>query len=357
MAMEQSVKPQRGWEWVREQSTPAAVAMLAVGAVGLLVVTVGTVVVLALNGFTPTRNLILGFRSNEITGICLTSIVLGIVAMSAGWGLYRKMPTKVSREQAVAAAVLGLQSAALGALLLYFSEGDVEVFVINFLDFKVLSPQVDGFVTGVKNTVIMAVAGEFFGVVLGIILAVFAISKRPVVRAPARIYINFFRGTPLVWQIIFIGVGIPLALGINILPYTAMIIALSLNAGAYAAEVFRAGIQSIERGQLEAARSLGMSYMQAMRYSVIPQAVRRVIPPLMNEFVILIKDTSLVIVLGLTAAQRDIMSWGNQGVQNSFNSTFLIAVALGYLAVSLPSIRLVNMLERKLRSGLVGVGA
>jgi polar amino acid transport system permease protein len=100
-----------------------------------------------------------------------------------------------------------------------------------------------------------------------------------------------------------------------------------------------------------------MSYSQAMRYSIIPQAVRRVVPPLMNEFVILIKDTSLVIVLGLTAAQRDIMSWGNQGVQNSFNGTFYIAVALGYLAISLPSIRLVNMLERKLRSGLVGVGA
>lgn len=357
MATQETVKPQRGWNWVREQSTPTAVAVLAVGAAGLLVVTVGTLVVLWLNGFTPTRNLILGFRSNEITGICLTSIVLGVVAMAAGWGLYRTMPTKVSREEAVAGAVFGLQAAFLGALLLYFSEGDVEVFVINFFDFKVLTPQVDGFITGVKNTLIMAISGEFFGVVLGIVLAVFAISKRPVVRAPARAYINFFRGTPLVWQIVFIGVGIPLALGVNISPYAAMIIALSLNAAAYTAEVFRAGIQSIERGQLEAARSLGMSYMQAMRYSVLPQAIRRVIPPLMNEFVILIKDTSLVIVLGLTAAQRDIMSWGNQGVQNSFNSTFLIAVAIGYLAVSLPSIRLVNMLERKLRSGLVGVGA
>jgi polar amino acid transport system permease protein len=327
------------------------------GAVALLLVTVGVLVVLALNGFTPADNVIRGFRSNEITGLGIFGVILGVVAMAAGAALYRRMPTKVSREQTVAGAVLGVQAVVLGSGLLWFSEGDVEVFVINFFDFKVLAPQVDGFITGIKNTVIMAVAGEFFGIILGLILAVFAISKRSVVRAPARAYINFFRGTPLVWQIIFIGVGIPLALGINIDPYTAMIIALSVNTGAYAAEVFRAGIQSIERGQLEAARSLGMSYGQAMRYSIIPQAIRRVVPPLMNEFVILIKDTSLVIVLGLTAAQRDIMSWGNQGVQNSFNSTFYIAVAVGYLAVSLPSIRLVNMLERKLRSGLVGVGA
>ena len=85
--------------------------------------------------------------------------------------------------------------------------------------------------------------------------------------------------------------------------FRVAIIVFSLNTGAYAAEVFRAGIQSIERGQIEAARSLGMSYMQAMRYAIVPQAVRRVIPPLMNEFVILIKDTALIVVLGLLASR------------------------------------------------------
>jgi ABC-type amino acid transport system permease subunit len=177
------------------------------------------------------------------------------------------------------------------------------------------------------------------------------------VRAPARVYINFFRATPLIWQLIFIGVGLPIGLRLDISTYQAAVIALSLNTAAYAAEVFRAGIQSIERGQLEAARGLGMSYAQAMRYAVIPQALRRVIPPLMNEFVILIKDTSLVLVLGLTAEQRDLMTVGDQAVANTFNASFYIATAIGYLAIILPLIRVVNVLERRLRSGLVGVGA
>ena len=349
-------RPRRDLAWLRSESTPFAITAVALGNIAFFLLVIGTLVVLLANGLTPTANLIRGFKSNEINGICIGSIAIGVAAMVMGWGFYRRMPTKVSREECIAGAVLGLEAVIGAAVLLYFAEGDVEVFAINFLDFKVIGPQIDAFINGVKNTLIMALSGEFFGIVLGLILAIFAISKRSVVRAPARTYINFFRGTPLVWQIIFIGTGIPIALALNIQPYTAMIVALSLNAGAYTAEVFRAGIQSIERGQLEAARGLGMSYMQAMRYAVIPQAFRRVIPPLMNEFVILIKDTSLVIVLGLTQAQRDIMSVGNQGVQNTFNASFLIATALGYLVVSLPAIRLVNMLERRLRSGLVGVG-
>ncbi|MGZ4147102.1 MAG: amino acid ABC transporter permease, partial [Actinomycetota bacterium] len=139
--------------------------------------------------------------------------------------------------------------------------------------------------------------------------------------------------------------------------YRAAILALALNAGAYTAEIFRAGIESIERGQLEAARGLGMSYLQAMRYSIVPQAIRRVIPPLMNEFVILVKDTSLVIVLGLTAGQRELMNVGNNGYSNTFNSTYLVMTAAGYLVVTLPLIRLVNFVEKRLRSGLVGVTA
>jgi ABC-type amino acid transport system permease subunit len=105
---------------------------------------------------------------------------------------------------------------------------------------------------------------------------------------------------------------------------------------------------------MEAARSLGMSYLQAMRYAIVPQAVRRVIPPLMNEFVILIKDTALIIVLGLSAAQLDIYGFARQGAAASFNATFFTASALAYLAVTLPLIRLVNYVETRLRSGLTG---
>ena len=317
---------------------------------------IGSFVVLALNGFVPVEDLIRGFRSNEITGVAMTTIALGVAAMAVGWGTFSRMPTKVSREQAVAGAVLGMQAAVLGAILLWFNEAaDVQLFASLYLDFDVLGPHVGAFFRGAMNTVFLAGLGELFGIILGIILAVFAISKRSVVRAPARAYINFFRATPLLWQLTIIGIAIPIGMGVNISAYTAGVIAFSLNTGAYAAEVFRAGIQSIERGQLEAARGLGMTYMQAMRYAIIPQAVRRVVPPLMNEFVILVKDTSLIIFLGLTAGQRDLMSVGEQGLSNTFNATFLVATALGYLAICLPSIRIVNILERKMRSGLVGV--
>lgn len=321
-----------------------------------MVLVVGTLVVLGLNGFVPVDKLILGFLSNEITGVALTSVVLGVAAMGLGWGTTRQMPTKVSREQAISGAFIGLQTALGGGVLLWFNEAaDVQLFASLYLDFEVLGPHVGAFFKGMWNTVILAAAGEFFGIILGLILAVFAISKRAVVRAPARAYINFFRATPLLWQLSMIGIAIPIGMGVNIDTYRAGLIAFSLNTAAYAAEVFRAGIQSIERGQIEAARGLGMTYLQAMRYAVIPQAVRRVVPPLMNEFVILVKDTSLIIFLGLTAGQRDLMSVGSQALANTFNATFLMATALGYLAICLPAIRLVNLLERKLRSGLVGV--
>ena len=357
MATAQADKPVRDLAWVRRESTPTALVALALGTAGLIVATLGVVLVLLAHGFTPVEDFVAGFKSGAMSIVGIVSIALGVAASALGWGTYRKMPTKVSREEAVAGAVLGAQAIALGALLMWFVRGDVQKFAVNYFDFGPVNEQLHAFVNGAKNTVFLALTSEFFGIVLGLTLAVFAISKRAVVRAPARAYINFFRGTPLLWQISFIGIALPLGLSLNISTYTAGIIALSLNMGAYSAEVFRAGIQSIDRSQLDAARGLGMSYMQAMRYAVIPQAIRRVIPPLMNEFVILVKDTSLVVFLGLATDERDLMSVGSQGYGNTFNATFFIYTALGYLAICLPAIRLVNVVERRMRSGLVGVGA
>lgn len=357
MATAQAQKPLRDFAWIRGQSRPLSIAALVLGALGLVAATVGVAVVILMHGLTPFENIERGFKSAEMTGVTIWAIGLGVAGIAIGASTFRNMPTKVSREQAIAGAVLGVQAAVLGAVVLWFSEGDVNTFAINFLNFEGPNKQVAAFVTGAKNTLILALSSELFGIILGLLLAIFAISKRAVVRAPARVYINFFRGTPLLWQLSFIGIGIPLGLGLDISTYTAAIIALSLNMGAYSAEVFRAGIQSIERGQLEAARGLGMSYGQAMRYSIVPQAVRRVIPPLMNEFVILVKDTSLVLFLGLAAGERDLLSVASQGFGNSFNATFFIFAALGYLAICLPAIRLVNAVERRMRSGLVGVTA
>ena len=110
-----------------------------------------------------------------------------------------------------------------------------------------------------------------------------------------------------------------------------------------------------DRASSHAARSLGMTYFQAMRYAIVPQAIRRVIPPLMNEFVILIKDTALIIVIGLLAHEEELFQWARTGQSDTFNATFYTATALGYLAITLPLIRLVNMVEKRLRSGLVSI--
>lgn len=357
MATAEVPKPARDLAWLRRESRPPALLALALGIVAIIAATIGVVVVLVTHGLTPLEDLERGFLSNEMTGIAMWSIVTGLAGILIGTVVFRRMPTKVSREEAIAGAVLGLQAFLLGGMLLWFTNGDVHKFAFNFLNFSPVNKQVDAFLNGAKNTLFLALTSEAFGIALGLTLAVFVISKRAVVRAPARAYINFFRGTPLLWQIVFIGTALPLALGLHISTYTAGIVALSLNMGAYSAEVFRAGIQSIDQSQLDAARGLGMSYMQAMRYAVVPQAVRRVIPPLMNEFVILVKDTSLVLFLGLATGERELMSVGSQGYGNSFNATFFIYTAIGFLAICLPAIRLVNAVERRLRSGLVGVGA
>jgi polar amino acid transport system permease protein len=320
-------------------------------------VIVGTVIVVAEHGLVPYTRVADALSSSQLRVQAGLAIALGAAAMAVGWGTYRRMPTKLSREEAVAGAVLGLQAAVVGGVVLWFSHTDVRKFARNFANFDQIQDQIDAFLTGAKNTIILAAGGELFGILLGLVLVLLTVSHRAVVRAPARTYINFFRGTPLIWQLSFIGLAVPLALDYPIPAYTAALIAFSLNTGAYSAEVFRAGVQSIERGQMEAARGLGMSHLQAMRHAILPQAVRRVIPPLMNEFVILIKDTSLVIVLGLTESQRELMSVAKVGFGDTFNATFYVATAIGYLAVSLPLIRLVNVVERRLRSGLVGVTA
>ena len=358
MAVEARERPPSGLTLIRNESAPVSLAAAGLGALSLVVLFLGTVVVLTARGFTPSDSLVRGLKSHELDAVLIVAMTLGVAAVAVGLVRLRAMATKVSREECIAAAVLGGQALLFGAAAFWFVNGDrVELFTTSYLDFERLGPMMGDFLNGAKNTLILAFSAEFFGIIFGLVLAIFAISKRAVVRAPARLYINFFRGTPLIWQLVFIGVGIPIGLGIRIDTYRAAIIALSLNAGAYMAEVFRAGIQSIERGQIEAARGLGMSYMQAMRYAIVPQAVRRVIPPLMNEFVILIKDTALIIVLGISSAQRDLMNVGDQAVANDFNPTPYVMVALGYLAITLPLIRLVNVLERRLRSGLVGVGA
>ncbi len=350
-------KPKRGVrELAREQTVSSAVAA-ALGAAALTLLAVGTVATLTAYGWTPSERLAAGITSGTQAGVLLVSVALGIAAAALGWSMYKRLPTHGSRDAAMAGAVLGIQAAVLGGLLFWFRQGDVEVFARNFFEFALLGDFWTRFFRGAGNTIILAAGGEAIGIALGLVFAVFAISNRAVVRAPARLYINFFRGTPLLWQLTFFFFGVVLGLRIDLSPYQVAILVLGLNAGAYSAEIFRAGIQSIERGQIEAARSLGMGYFQALRYAILPQAFRRVIPPLTNEFVILIKDTSLVAFLGLTLSQQELLAVGRDIYAQTFNATPFLASAAGYLAVTLPMIRAVTWLERRLRSGLTGIGA
>lgn len=302
-------------------------------------------------------NIVEGLRSFEEAILLFGGIVFAVAAMALGWGTQARMDTRRRREQAITGAILGLTAVVLAVVILYFRGGRPELFAKHFLNFEVVGGHFPGaFFSAMKNTVVLAFVGEIGGIVIGLILSILALSQRRAARAPARAYINFFRGTPLIWQLATFYFLLLFGFELKLSAFTVGMIVFALNTGAYAAEVFRAGIQSIEQGQIEAARSLGMTYLQAMRYAIVPQAIRRVIPPLMNEFVILIKDTALIIVLGLLATEYDLFQWARSGVSETFNATFFTAAALGYLAVTLPLIRLVNAVETRLRSGLLGVG-
>jgi polar amino acid transport system permease protein len=301
-------------------------------------------------------NVVEALRSQAQDAILYGGILLGVAAMALGWGTHKRMDSFRRREQAVTGAILGVQAVVLALAILVFRSGRPDLFAKNFLNFGVIGEYFPGpFFSAMRNTIVLAFAGEAGGIIIGLMLAVLTLSKRRAARAPARAYINFFRGTPLIWQLAF-GYFV-LLLGFGIVPnsFVVAIGVFALNTGAYAAEVFRAGIQSVERGQMEASRSLGMTYAQAMRFAIVPQAIRRVIPPLMNEFVILIKDTALVVVLGLLASQYELFQWARSGQSDTFNATFFTATALGYLSVTLPLIYLVNKVEKRLRSGLVGI--
>lgn len=197
---------------------------------------------------------------------------------------------------------------------------------------------------GALWTIIFSASSEIIGILFGLTTAIIRVTKIKVLSQIAVIYVDFFRGTPLLMQIIFVYYALPYV-GINLPAPLAGIVALSINSGAYVSEIFRAGIESIDKGQIEAARSLGLSYMQAMRYVVIPQTMKRVLPPLTNEFVALIKDSSLLSVIAISELMRtakEMMTW-------KMNPSSLTAAAILYLIITIPLTRLVSYLEKKMK--------
>ncbi|HEU4753282.1 MAG TPA: amino acid ABC transporter permease [Armatimonadota bacterium] len=196
---------------------------------------------------------------------------------------------------------------------------------------------------GARLTVILTAWALLLGIPAGLLVALARISPYRVLRAPATAYVEVVRGTPLLMQIYVIYFVLPAA-GLSLPALVAGIAALSLNSAAYIAEIFRAGIESIDPGQMEAGRSLGMDYRAAMRWVILPQTVRRVLPPLTNEAVALLKDSSLVSVVALS----ELMRVGKELASNSGSPvTIYLAVALLYLAMTLPLTHLVRVLERR----------
>lgn len=177
----------------------------------------------------------------------------------------------------------------------------------------------------------------------GLVLALMRMAKSRVPRAIATFYVNIVRGTPLFLQIYIVFFGLPLA-GIDIPAYVMAVMVLGLNTGAYLCEIFRAGIQSIPKGQFEASRSLGMSGAQTMMFVIIPQTVRRVIPTMTSEFILLYKDTSLLASVGF----MEIIMFAKSIVATTGSITPYIVAALFYLLITLPLAKVVGILEARL---------
>ncbi|NSZ18817.1 amino acid ABC transporter permease/ATP-binding protein [Agrobacterium vitis] len=224
----------------------------------------------------------------------------------------------------------------------------------SFLDWDAMAEVLPAMITvGLKNTLILAFASTVIGVVIGMILAIMGISRSPWLRIPARLYTDIFRGLPAIVTILLIGQGFArIAREIwGPSPYPLGILALSLIAGAYIGEIFRSGIQSVDRGQLEACRALSMSYGQGMRLIIVPQGVRRVLPALVNQFIGNVKDSSLVYFLGLLASEREIFRVGQDQAVVTGNLSPLLLAGIFYLVITVPLTHLVNTIDTRLRLG------
>lgn len=204
------------------------------------------------------------------------------------------------------------------------------------------------FLEGAALTLRLALLALALGSAVGLVLALMELSGSRWLRAPAHVYIELFRSTPLIVQIFIAGFAVPYMLGYTPDPLRHGVAALSLNAGAYTSQIFRASIAAVEAGQMEAARSLGMTYAQAMRYVILPQALRVAVPPMTNEFIALLKDTALLFALGIPEllTRARLMSGRYARPQEAF----LTAAAI-YLVMTLPLSQLARYLEQRLARG------
>tara|TARA_A100001011_G_scaffold121404_1_gene128166 strand:+ start:325 stop:1098 length:774 start_codon:yes stop_codon:yes gene_type:complete len=200
-----------------------------------------------------------------------------------------------------------------------------------------------------KNTLIFTISGFAGGSVLGLMLALMKLSNFSFYRIISSVYIDVIRGLPAILILIFIAYGLPIAFGVRIPgDYSKGILALSIVSSAYIAEVIRSGIQAIPSGQREAAEALGMSRIMIYYKIILPQAFRIMIPPMTNEIVLLLKDTALISVIGVTTNTKELTRFGRDGVMSDANATPLVVAGFIYLALTIPLTRLAGILEKRL---------
>jgi len=203
---------------------------------------------------------------------------------------------------------------------------------------------------GVVNTLIYTALAFVFAFLLGLLLAMMKLSSIGPYRWVATAYVEFFRGVPALVVLFMVAFGIPNAFPGFSFPggqLGMVMVGLGVTAAAYMAETFRAGIQAVPKGQVEAARTLGMSHSRTMATIVIPQAFRIVIPPLTNELILLVKDSPLVYVLGLATSQYELTKFSQDFLNKTTNPTPLMVGAVCYLAITLPLSLLVRRLEHR----------
>ena len=227
----------------------------------------------------------------------------------------------------------------------------------DFFNFSFLPKYGTAFVRGIEYTLLLAVVSVLLAVIPALLLALMRLSKVKPVRWLSGAYIAVFRSTPMLVQLSIIYYGLFYAISlprltlfgfVDISRFIPGVVALALNSSAYVAEIFRAGIQSIDKGQMEASRALGLNWFQAMRFVIMPQAFKRIIPPLGNEFIAMLKDSSLVSVIGFEELTRT----GQLIISRTYAAFEIwIVVALLYLIMTLAISRFVALLEKRFSKG------
>ena len=219
---------------------------------------------------------------------------------------------------------------------------------------QIISVYGDLLLTAMGQTLLLALCGLFFACILGLIFGMMSVLKSRVCNIIAAVFVDIIRGVPMIVLAFFVYFGVPMVIndlfnsGFTLSPLQAGTICLALNCGAYMAEIIRGGIQSVDQGQMEAARSLGMPYWRAMRRVVLPQAIRTMIPSIINQFIITLKDTSILSVIGFP----ELVNTAKNVVAITYKSAqvwFIVGVM--YLVIITILSRVAKLVERRLNRG------